>query len=183
MKVVVFLLIAILSETALAYKPDKCFKYVTSGSFRNYDYPGNISSEYMTKKHGSTYGPTEATFQTLTSFIDPFVLAGRLTSTSQFSTSWGACDYFAFHKEKKSEYIAKNGEAIKQEVAMGRGEHLKAVYFYSQCNPSAMDTFYEHLQMNYDYLNKVSETGDRMVQAMDLLMLQSPMLRSQCEII
>jgi hypothetical protein len=174
----------VVADMAYAYKPDKCFKFVHSGGMRKYDYPGNLSQEYMTKKYGSTYGPTEASQQTFTASVDPFVWAGRLTSSSQFSTSWGACDYFALKKELRKEYIAKNKEPLNQEVAMGRGEHLKAIHFYSSCEVDTMNAFQVQMQKNYAYLNaQMKKSPKALDNSIDLIILQDSELRNNCQVI
>ena len=155
MKITIILALFVIAGKSYGYDPKKCFKVITQYSiFFDYDFPGHLSGEYLTKKYGSTGATTEGSWQNSSSLIDPSVTTGRLVSSAQFSSSFGGCDYFGQLQRERVEYLARYQGSILEQVAIGRGAHLQALYLYNSCLDGGMTAFRQLLQQNYQSLRK-----------------------------
>ena len=70
------------------------------------------------------------------------------TSSSQFSSSWGACRAFGL-REQREIFIAENSDELNLEAAQGSGERLEALAHLSGCDtPKNRAQFKRALQKN-----------------------------------
>ncbi len=88
---------AVLSATVLlsqAASADmyKCAQMIYKGGwFKKYEYKGNTYGANI-KKHGLISSTAGSTSETVTASVDPGVsLKSSVSSTSQYSSSWGEC--------------------------------------------------------------------------------------------
>lgn len=171
------------TSTAFAYNPKKCFSMRVKGGFFKYTFGGNLSTDNMTKKHGTVGSTYESSIQTAQSLIDPSVIIGSTSSTVQFSSSFGACSYLGYNEEMRKEYVAQNIEPMKQQVAFGRGEHLRSLYHYSNCQDGAFRDFRAALQKDYSQLVRF-KTGDEnaFLSRTDLIIFSQQNLRDFCRL-
>ena len=184
MKVIISLLLGFaLSQASYGLDPKKCFK-VTHGKglLMKYDFPGYSSSEYMTKKYGTTYGVMQYSIQSSFASIDPSVTTGRMTSSTQLTSTDGGCSFYSQLREQRKEYIARNEQSILQEVAMGEGEHIKALYHLSACRDGGFSAFKAQLQNEYPVLQGLGNT-EAMIYQIDYLIDADRELNTLCKII
>lgn len=178
-RALIFLALLVGAE-AFALDPKKCFK-VTHGDglLTNYEFPGYLSTEYLHKKYGSTYAPVVSTQQASSAMIDPSVTSGRITSSSQFTSTTGGCSYYSQLKKQREDYYVNNQEFILQAVAMGRGEHLKSMYYYSNCSGNGYNTFRAKLQKLYPALTE-GLSVKASLQEIDAMISRSLDLQNSC---
>lgn len=160
MKILITLIMLAVSVNAYSLDPKKCFKVVHGdGLLYNYEFPGYSSAEYLTKKHGTTFGMLQNSMQSSLALVDPSVTTGRFTSTSQLSSSSaGGCNYFSKAKVERMEYIARNRDALMEQIAMGRGEHLRSLYYLNLCADGKLAAFRRMLQTHFLSLEKFQKS-------------------------
>jgi len=168
-----------ITTTAYGLDPKKCFKVTHGNGLVKYDFPGYLSGEYLTKKYGSTGASSESSSQTLTSTFDPMVTTGRFVSSTQFTSSEGGCSYYSMNHILRDQYFVKNDAFILDEMAMGRGEHLKSIYYYSNCQAGEFPSFRKVLQENYPKLRLLKDHTSRIIE-IDSLIEKNPKLSKQC---
>ena len=181
-KVCLILAFTFLSSYAFSYDPQKCFKVIHgNGLFYDYQFPGYLSKEYLTKKHGSTMAPAVSSLQSSLAAIDPSVTTGRFVSTGQFSSSLGGgCDYFSQLKKERIEYLSRHKKDVLEQIALGRGPHLRALYYFHSCLDGSLLTFKGLLQKNYaELLEESAEKLDNKV--IDVLKTSTDLL-SMCQL-
>jgi hypothetical protein len=179
--VLVASLFGFFASELLAYQPEKCFGFVAKNGLREYDFPGYFSYEYMTKKYGTTQGTSQSSSQSVTFSVDPTVSTNKLVSTVQFSSSWGDCDYFGFFFKQRSEYIARNKKEFGEQMAMGRGEHLKVYHYFLGCDPTTYDSFRNSVQNSYIRVeDQLVEDSDANVRTIDAELRSNKDLSSSC---
>ena len=181
MKYFLLSIINFASQYCFSYDPKKCFSVTHGDGLIKYDYPGYLSSEYMTKKYGTTGGTYESSAQSATASADPSVTSGRITSTVQFSTSSeGGCSYYSYQREERLKYIARNSDAILESVALGKGEHIESLYFYHSCENGYLREFKKTLQSNYGTL-RMTRDNDGLDQQMIQIIRSDYNLRKVCQ--
>ena len=125
---------------AYALKGQACNKFANHGWWRHYRFLGIVGKGKAlsegTKREGSTSLATDATSEHLTSTIDPGAWTREGISTSQSTSSWGACSLIALQelREERDHFIALNTDEIKRDSAFGAGQYLKTLAFYSLCD-------------------------------------------------
>ncbi len=179
LKTTIFLLVFLIPQIALSLDPKKCFKVTHGNGLIKYDFPGYSSGEYITKKYGTTGGTTEYSMQSSIGSIDPMVTSGRSTSTSEFTSSDGGCSYYSQNRELRHEYFEKNGEFIMDQIAMGRGDHLEAIYFYSSCEDGGYQTFQREVQKSFPRLQLMKDASAK-TEELDLIIKGNTKLSSLC---
>jgi hypothetical protein len=170
----------LVTSNAYALDPQKCFKTTHgAGLLRKYDFPGYSSSEYMTKKYGSTVGSTENGMQSSTASIDPGVTTGYFSSTSEFTSSNGNCSYFSYNREMMKDYLVRYRALVLDQAAQGHGDHLKSLYFYSTCGDGGLAAFQAGMQQRYGDLS-ARQDAEGMIAAIDDVISSNPALSSMC---
>ena len=181
MKPFVLLFVALFAFNAHGYDDKKCFKFYTKNGMRKYDYFGDFSTE-ASKKYGSSKATSQSTTQSTTMGVDPMVYTGQSTSTVQYLSSWGECRLIGLNNEQlqRESYIARNLEEIKQEVALGNGEHLQALFVLSGCQDSLNTDFNRVLQKNFDRLDRVDNENSWFSIEMDDILSRDQVLAGGC---
>ncbi len=107
------------------------------------------------------------------------------TSTSQFTTSSGACALFGL-REQRAVFIAENSEQLSLETAQGLGEYLDALAQLSGCETVQSQTqFKTVMQKNYAtlYLNGTDmASAPKIAAGIDRLIQGTPGLSHICQI-
>lgn len=125
-----------------------------------------------TKKNGSSTkeSSSEASPESTTASSDPKYTVNKLSSVSQYFSSWGPCSFIGLNdmKEQRDRYYAQNQEEILREIAMGRGEHLLVLADMSLCETTAREKFVSQLQNHMEqFINldgPVSSTMDKLIE-------------------
>ncbi len=181
MKPIVLLFFVLFAFNAHGYDDKRCFKFYTKNGMRKYDYFGDFSTE-ASKKYGSSKATSQSTTQGTTMAVDPMVYTGQSTSAVQFLSSWGECSFIGLNNEQllRESYIARNLNEIKQDVAMGDGEHLQALFVLSGCDDRLSAEFNKALQQNFDRLDRVDNETFWFSIEMDDVLSRDQVLATSC---
>lgn len=179
------LVLLALAPAARAYDFDKCFKRQTElALYRKYDYkyagPWWITCR-TSGKESSFAVSSESSTEHSTMSLDPGVSTGDMTSSSQFSSSWGECAAWGKTKKQREResFVAQNLDDLKRDVAFGRGETLDALAYYSDCDGGAQWRFAAALQDGYADL--AGRAGDFTVMV-DSVIRRDAVLRAHCAV-
>lgn len=145
-------LMLLLSSSALASKYTNCIKYAYSfGWWREYK-AAYLGLGQVTKKNNSSAVSSQGTTERSTASVDPGVSTGFSVSKVQSWSSWGKCSFLELismleHREK---YIVQNFIEIKKQMALGKGQHLEVLTYFSGCGKQAVGPMAKTLQGNFE---------------------------------
>ena len=75
-------------------------------------------------------------------------LAGMTSSTTQFTSSWGACSMLGMTEQRKL-FVASNIENLKTDAARGEGEYLNTLASLYGCDQISAHYLSNLLKTNY----------------------------------
>lgn len=85
-------------------------------------------------------------------YLQPFGMFGGITSSTQYSSSSGACSAMASKAEEKKRFFVINYDKFQNEAAQGRGEHLYVFGKLSNCSNLSLLKLNETLKKEYKLL-------------------------------
>ena len=175
--------ILVQSGVAQAYDFDKCFKQQTSlALFKKYDYkyagPWWITCR-TSGKESSILVSTNSSIEQSTMSLDPGVSVGNMTSSSQFSSSWGECAAWGETKKarERAAFIAQNTDELKRDIAFGQGDHLDALAYFTDCDAEVTWRFAAALQSSFA---KEAQFRSNLGGAVDDAVRRDPFLMQHC---
>ncbi len=185
----IFITLFLISTQSFAWDSAKCSKMLNDGLFKKYEWGGvgdyNLNAiTKETKKSGSLTASGYTTTEGTTAVSDPKYSSNVSTSETQLTSSWGECSLFALkeRKQQRSLYIAQNYDQIKKDVALGRGEHLEALSWFSLCENQSGAEFNLTLQKNFENLFVNKDKAD-LAQGIDESLTAEAHLKKSCFIL
>ena len=182
------LLVGLCASNARAEDPAKCFNTRTSRAMlRKYNYkyvgPPGVSSRTSGQEGSSKVSSARST-QNVTMISDPGVSTGESTSSTEFSSSYGDCDYFGLNQRQiqREAFIAENLPELKRDIARGRGERLDILAYYSACNASATGQLAGALRSNYADLQGLGSGLGEFSSKIDTIIQRDPLLSRACQL-
>jgi hypothetical protein len=181
---------AFLAWNAAAYDIKKCFSFQTKRAmFRKYDLkylaPSTHPSDSVncsiptdtTSKEGITKYSSQNTTQGSTMSLDPGVSTNGVTGSTQFTSSFGECAMFGYRSAgRRDAFIASNWDSLREEIALGDGDHLAALADLSGCSPDIYDVYVDGLRVRYARL----ASPMALATELDGMLRDDPKLRSGC---
>jgi len=195
LKVIALFLVFIICPSGLfareVYNDAKCSKFLNTGWYKQYKYWGSaLISTKVTgraiRRDGFISSTSQYSTEATTWVTDPGTTTNRGESYPQLISSYGECAVWAFKKVKaeRERYVAQNKEELKKETALGRGEYLAVLAYYSLCDESSLADFAQVLQKNYSKIFRSSDQNiSTLVGNIDEAISSSPKLHRSCQII
>jgi len=187
--IALFLVLIIHSRGTVARNDAMCNRLVSNGWFKQYKYKGSDGydvSTRTTRQDGSFKVLSEYSTEAPMSSVDPGTTTNRTWASTQSLSSFGECSFLTYKKVKaeRERYVAQNKEELKKETALGRGEHLAVLAYYSLCDESSLADFSQVLQKNFSNIFRSSDQNtSTLVKNIDKAISSSPKLRGSCQII
>lgn len=181
---------AFLAWNAAAYDIKKCFSFQTKRAmFRKYDLkylaPSTHPSDSVncsiptdtTSKEGLTKYSSQSSTQGSTISLDPGVSTNNVTGSTQFTSSFGECAMFGYQStDRRDAFIASNWDSLREEIALGDGDHLAALADLSGCSPEFYDVYVDGLRGRYASIAGPMELATEV----DGMLRDDPRLRGGC---
>lgn len=180
MKSLLLLSFLIFSQMTFSRWGDKeCMKQMYSkGLFKEYKY---LPKGFGTFKESESSGwTTDGT----TASTDPVISSKVWVGQTQSYSSWGKCAFIGMtlHKAREN-YIAQNKDEILREIAIGKGEHLKALAFFSACSKESLSSFSGSLQKEIDqFVELDSKDHVKFSSQIDQVINSQENLRKSCSL-
>ncbi len=87
---------------------------------------------------------------------------------------------FAKADAQKEMYVSANYDAITQEMAQGRGEHLNALANLMGCNDEGTKIFNNTLKKNYRTISSQATTPEALINTVEKTVATEPTLKTAC---
>lgn len=78
-----------------------------------------------------------------------FIFLDVMSSTTQFTSSWGECSMLGSGEEEKKAFVSYNVENLKIDISKGGGEYTDTYASLSGCSDNTKKEFAEYLQKNF----------------------------------
>jgi hypothetical protein len=171
-----------------AEDPQKCFQTRTKRAMlRKYDYkyagPPGVTSR-TSGQEGSSKVSSERMTQHSTMSVDPGVTTGDSQSSTEFSSSYGDCNYYGLNDKqiRREGFIADNLPELKREIARGYGDHLDAFAYLSDCDDAAAGAFAAALKAGYPTLQAIDNIRSSFSIGVDAIVRKDADLSRHCRL-
>ena len=160
---------------------------LNDGLYKKYEWGGigDYNLNAMTKeskKNGYTSATSNISTEGSTAAFDPKYSSNISTSEAQSTSSTGECSLFALEERKNQRevFISQNYDQIKKNIAMGSGDHLSVLAWFSLCEDSAQQDYNLLLQKNFEKFFLKKEDKASLSEKIDHMISEEDALKKKC---